>query len=345
MAYGPSRERIASIAIEDEGAFYGTYPATSGNYGTDPTLVPSADGIWIIDSPNPFQMEHELREIRPHSDTLSRVPDFIGRRRWKIDFTFCFASSGGAASAAPREIDAFTMCGIYGGTRAATATQYMLRPAAISEQRSSTIGCEYDGKVHEANGCVGNLIMRAEAGGPIECAVSAYGLYQDPTNGTFTSVYGSAHSAGNFYAAPFLGVSGAIKSGTGSAYTMVFQSWELNMNSRIVMVPDANDTNNGGYKMMVLADRNPTLSLTIGLDTDNSSNLTYQKFYTDCRQRTLHEVTFNYTDTYGRTWNFVFPQAQVRNPKPIVNDALRSMTIDYKLTSTQDDGEFYIYQT
>ena len=357
--FSPSRNDIAPVCVEDEGLVYSgalgvSYPLMSGNYGVDPTLVLADDGIWTVNSENPFQLDLGTHEINVHNSTLSRTKDLLGVRLWRINFTFPMMGGTGAAIAL-RWIDVATAGGLdYDAAVVGTPNGVIMTPSSLQKQRSSTMACEYDGATHKSSGVVGGFTISSRVGEGLLYTFDGLGLYQAPVLGTLGTVYtGETWGAGNDNAAAFLGAGATIRrsvSATGSAtsrtYAATVLSFNFQYNATIGRIKSANATD--GLQMLLAVNRNPRLDIVFNMDVDSASQLTYPQIYSDTMSSYAYDISFTHTDLGSRTFTFNFPNAQCTRPSVASGgEGVREITMSCKLAKVAAGGndEFYIQQT
>jgi hypothetical protein len=168
------------------------------------------------------------------------------------------------------------------------------------------------------------------------------GLYQDPIIGSIASWAVGATGADR--AKPFLGVSLVINNGTDSWTGSTFLGFSLDLGNDIRQIPDANSST--GLKKLLFADRNPSITLDLCLDTDTAGVIVQaNEFYINCLAQTTHDLGFNVNGGAGNITTFNVDTAQPRGPIIQDGDGYRTFQVPYKAQHATAEAELSIVFT
>lgn len=327
MAFTPSRQRIAPMVAKVE-----------SSYAVDPTPAGGTDDVLAIESPTPYNPEYERFEFRPHGSTFTRQLDIIGQRVGTFDAQCLLQGSGTRGTAAINGFAGMSAllqcCGITQTVNASTSIVFT--PSTIAALKSATIYFEANGALNKVNGAYGDLTIRGDPRSAPTCRVRGLGKYVAPALGTISGWVGGTNRA-----VANLGVSGTINNG--AAYTPVFLSYEFNTGNQIDRLPDMNDST--GLKSLVFGDRNPTLRISVALDTDGAAGVAYSEWFADIVSQTPHALAWSVGTATGNTIAFSFPTAQPIAVRHTGVASVNALDLTYKIQHAAAESEFSITVT
>ncbi len=321
-------------------------------YGSQPgTFSPANQGFLSINSPNAIEPQFGFQRILPHQAGWTKGKQIPTTALQPVNFQFPLTGGSGAA-AGFRQGVLFQAA----AAKATTATEITYTPALPSECKSVTlaqelvgyqVGVTSESAVIEANGVFGNVILRGSPENGLIGEFRGLGLYQDPQETTLKTVYGggsTAWSGGTNNANKFLLSSGnriTLNNG-GSDYYPVVSGFEFDFGVDYGPIPDINSGATYGIFTLMTFDRNPTLTLTMGLDTLAAANISFQDIHQDAQDGTTWSVGAVYTDLSGRTFTFDFPTAQVVGVRRGVVNRVRSVAVTLHVQSDTEGAEWSI---
>jgi hypothetical protein len=320
--------------------------------GTRPaTFVPNTQGFLSINSPNPITPDFGFQDILPHSTGWTKQKSIPTTALQPVNFLFPM-TGGTSATAGWRHLPILQAA----GCKATTGANIALTPIAPADAKSATFAVEMPGYqvgvtaesvVLEANGCFGSAILRGTFDGGFMGEFRGLGLYLDPAETTLKAAYGggsTAWSGGTNNANKFiLSGSNRIKlNNGGSDYFPMVGSYEFDLGVEYLAIKDINAGSTFGIYSIMVVDRNPRLTLVIGLDTLAASGISYQDINQDAQDGTTWSVGCVYTDLSGRTITIAVPTAQVIGVRLGTAQRVRSVAITLKPQSATPEGEWTI---
>ena len=306
-------------------------------YGSDPTPTGAADAFHTIDSAVTAAPNVSRIDFNTHGTSFTRPVGQMGARTVGQRLNFMFEGAGTSAGTAHTTTALLRCCGLLETVSAGVSVTYA--PQTIIGMESSTLVVEHDGVLHETNGFYANIRMVAGPRDGIRCSVDGRGLYQEPLQGTI-----DGHAPGTLLAKAFLNVGLTITPSGGSAYTPVLKSWSFNRGVVMEDVEDANSTT--GINRLLITDADPTIELSMALDTDSGANLTYAgtattAIFENLQNATTHAVAFSHAaGGTGNTLAFSGPTLQLVNAAPAVAGGHRNVTLSYAARHATADTEF-----
>ena len=327
-------------------------------------VTPANNGLSAFRSPTPAQLAITAQDFQNHSSGWTRQKSAMGRQTWRVGFSFFFqhssaASPTGAGDDVPRAIGVYEMAGLDGTVTAAPDTFILdpianltteLNPASRAAGGGDpgpnaievfTAGTRGTGIKRTGSAAYCNLVISGRSGEPVLARADCTAIFAEPTSSAGLTSW----ATGSVYTDVMHAVACAITPNGGSAYTPVFQSFEFNLNNRVVEIEDANAAT--GLKEIALVDQAPTLRFDLAQDTDASANLAIADLYADVTGADHHSVAFKASASAveGRIWNFLFPTAQPIDLPESDNNGYRRQGIMYKVQGTTPGIEFSITGT
>jgi hypothetical protein len=204
----------------------------------------------------PVSPDYDAQEVERNNplNSLSPIPNLIGKKSIKLGFKTAFYGSGSLGTA-PRIGDMLEMCGFGETVNASTSVVY----APISEDlKTATIYQYIDGLLYKALGAVGSLKISGKVGEPIYFETEAQGLYQDDSDTSIvTPEYGT-----NYNTPPqMLGVTFSFDSVT----TFLLREFNIDMGQEPIPREDAGESH--GFAGFMLSKRKPSGNIIIELES------------------------------------------------------------------------------
>lgn len=318
-------------------------------YGTQPaTFSPANQGFLTMASPIALRPDFRYQDIRPHANSFTKQKRIPTTALRPVNFRFPLTGGTGAA-AGFRQGVLFEAAGWKATVGASIA--YALAPLAdiksitlAQEWPGYAVGVASESVVIEANGVFGNIRLIGTAAEGLYGEFAGLGLFQDPQETTLKTAYGggtTAWSGGANNANKFILSSGnRIKlNNGGSDYFPVCSRFEFDFGVEVTAIEDINSGATFGIFTELITDRNPTIRLTLGLDTLAAANVSYQDLEQDAQDGTTHAINVTYTDLGGRTIAIAAPTAQVVGVEPAAGNKVRDVVVTYHVQSATAEGE------
>lgn len=321
-------------------------------YGSQPaTFAPNTQGVLSINSPNAIDPQFGFQAILPHQAGWTKQKQIPTTALQPVNFSFP-VTGGTAAATAFRQGPILEAA----AAKLTSGATLVYTPAAPADCKSITVAQELVGYqvgvasesvVNEANGVFGNVILRGTPENGLIGEFRGLGIYQDPQETTLKTAYGGgtvAWSGGANNANKFLLSSGnRIKlNNGGSDYYPVCFAFEFDFGVDYGPIPDINSGATYGIFGLQVFDRNPRLTLTLGLDTLAASGVSFQDIHQDAQDGTTWAVTATYTDLSGRTLAFSFPTAQVIGVRKGTANRVRSVIVTLHVQHATAESEWTI---
>lgn len=329
MAFTPSRARIAPCAAEKE-----------STYGTNPTIAGADDGFNTIDSVISASPEVQNTEFRNHGASLTRGKNVIGQRIMRMNFSTMLQGSGTAGTAVQGVNDVLQCSGLTETVSAATSVTYA--PSTIAAQASATITTDHNGKTFVGTGCYADATFSATAGAPTMCRFAAQGIYNAPALGTIASW--AVGTTGVQRAEANLGITATLDNGTDAWTTPTIASYEITLGNQIVRIPDMLAAT--GLKRLLLADRDPRMTLGLVTDYDTTGTLIQNnEFYTNWLASTTWDIEIVHGATAGNINTWAVPTGQIVDVQDVDSDGVRITNVTCKVQSDTPEAELSLVQT
>jgi len=307
--------------------------------GGSVTPTGGTDDILTSGNSVKFTPKIDMIKLRQHSSSFTKRVGIPAARRWQVALQFYMQGSGGGGTVGVNGfagIDALLQAG--GMARATTAGTITYTPMPISSLGTAfaaTIWNEQDGLLHKTYNAVGNPVFEGVPTDGLKVTWTGQGDYEAPTQASI-----SGFTGGTDRSEAFLGILGTITPSGGSGYTPVVSRVTFDRGIRIAEMPDSNAST--GIKKSFIVDGNPTLTLVIAADSDNSANLTYNKLHTDWTGKVVHSVVFTQGTAVGSRCKYTLSQSQISDLSRTEGDGYHLINLSYDITNTTDDTDFSI---
>lgn len=266
--------------------------------------------------------------LRP---SLSNVPHLMGRQLATLTFTTEVFGTGTAADitdettqaqATPKWADLFEGCAMAGAT-VSTPAGKIYNPITAS-QKTMTLYCYYDGKLHKLIGSMGTFQLSATAG---EIAT---------INWTFTGVYvaptvAATPTPGFTNVTPPLVESCSLAIGSTLANVFVAESIGIDIGNTVTPRADANSAK--GFNSMIITARAASFTFTPEAVPEAS-----HPFWSDFSSAAIKSVNFNIGTVAGNKMQVAMPNMQISGLTYADRNGIRVYDVTGRPSSTETVG-------
>lgn len=330
-----STSRLVAAVAKVESTYGDAIGTTNPAGGTD--------DVTIIDSENPIAVQIGTQRVQPHTSSFTKTAkDLITSQLAQVSMqglmqgpaTLATVDNGWNGLSAILQ-----SCGMTVSVGTPGSGNITLTPSTKAALKSIGTKVDMDGVVHSLTGVYGTaLTITGDTGANVKprWSYTGLGLYEEPAIGTISGVTAPdrAYSC--------LGATCSITPSAGSAYNsangLILDSFSLSISPTVGQVTDVLDST--GVNRLLHVNRDPTLSVTIAIDLNDSANLDYEDWHGDLIGSTDHAVNILWGTNPGK-WEITVPTAQVIGiSPPSTKNGYRVQTYTYNLRHATANSEW-----
>jgi hypothetical protein len=266
--------------------------------------------------------------LRP---SLSQVPHLMGRQLATLTFTTEVFGTGTAATdtdttaqsaATPKWADLFEGCAM-AGTAVSTPAGKIYNPITAS-QKTMTLYCYYDGKLHKLIGAMGTFQLSATAGEIATIQWTFTGVYVAPTAA-------ATPTPGFTNVTPPLVESCSLVVGSTLASVFVSESIGIDIGNTVTPRADANSAK--GFNSMIITGRAASFTFTPEAVPEAS-----HPFWADFASAAIKSVSFNIGTTAGNQMQVNMPNMQISGLTYADRNGIRVYDVTGRPSATETAG-------
>ena len=342
-----SRKILAVVKTE---ATYGStaFGASGAAAATADLQGVSSSAMLLYEEMNPISIDTTVVELSPLRASYSKFQDLIGRQLFgvmlKAELTNAFGSGSTGASAThartnhpPFIAPLLKACALQ-ETASSSGSGSIYGSVTYKPRSSGFQSCQariwLDSAMHDIMGMYGTCVFEASAGAGFSVSFDMKGRYLAPVQQTIPTTVTYPEDKRVLVATEALTITPA----GGSPYEPIVRSFKLDIGNNLIERSDMNTAR--GFFGMFIADRKPTLEMTVEMDLLTNFN-PLEHISSSAGVSTTHKIKFLH-NSQPNSIAFLIPKAQLTNVQYQDDSGIRTYQLSYNIVSDADDDDFTI---